>query len=363
MKLWQYVLRRLLLLVPVLVGISLITFGLAWFATNGHLETQYISLSDRLSPEKVDRITKLHGFDKPGYVQYFIYVQNLLKGEMGISTSFNNLPVTEVIAKLLPASVELAIVAMILAVLFGIPLGVLSATHRDRPADHVSRFVALSGVSVPVFWLALLLQLYLGYHLNWFPLSDRFAPQLLGCDHPVLWVDKEQFATACGVAYPGTLKTGLRLVDSLVWRDWIVLNDALRHIVMPAFTLGFVTLAIIMRMMRASMLEVLGLDYVRTARAKGLEEKVVVNRHARRNALIPTMTVIGLAIGGLMGGAVLTETIFSWPGLGRWATKGILSVDVGAIMGFVVLTAIIYVLANLVVDLLYAYLDPRVTLE
>jgi ABC-type dipeptide/oligopeptide/nickel transport system permease component len=362
-KLWQYILRRLLLLVPVLVGITLITFGLAWFATHGHLETQYISLSDRLSEEKIDRITKLHGFDKPGYVQYFVYMKHLFSGDMGISTSTNNQPVDQVLKQLFPASAELAVAALLIAILFGIPLGILSATHRDKAADHVSRFVALSGVSVPVFWLALILQIYLGYHLAWFPIEGRFSAELLGCSHPVVWVDKEQFVTACGAAYPGTFRSGFLILDSLVWRDWVIFTDAVKHLVLPAFTLGFVTLAIIMRMMRASMLEVLGLDFVRTARAKGLEEKVVVNRHARRNALIPTMTVIGLAVGGLMGGAVLTETIFSWPGLGRWATKSILSVDVGALMGFVLLTAIIYVIANLIVDLLYAYLDPRVRLE
>jgi peptide/nickel transport system permease protein len=368
MKLWQYVLRRVVLLIPVLVGISIIAFGLAWFATHGHLETQYLTNTDKLSEAKIDQIRHLHGFDRPAWQQYFIYVWNALHGDLGVSTSTtpSNLPVSAAIAAYFPASAELAVLSMIFAVGLGIPLGILSATRRDRPADHVSRFVALSGVSVPVFWLALVLQLYLSYYLGqagftFFPLNGRFSSELVTCAHPVLW-DKATYQLACGAPARGP-HTGFLLFDSLASGDWTVFYDALRHIILPAFTLGFVTLAVIMRMMRASMLEVLGLDYVRTARAKGLEERVVVNRHARRNALIPTLTVVGLAVGGLMGGAVLTETIFSWPGLGRWSTRAILSVDIGALMGFVLLTAIIYVVANLLVDLLYAYLDPRVRLE
>ena len=358
MKLWQYILRRLILLVPVLIGISIITFGLAWFATHGHLENQYLSQADRLSEARIQRIIELHGFDKPAYMQYFIYLQKLVTGDMGISTSFQNMEVSQVIKTLFPASVELALVAMIIAVVLGIPLGILSATHRDRPADHVTRFVALSGVSVPVFWLALILQLYLAYHLDLFPLNGRFDPNLVTCDHPVFVPDA---AAICGVS--DRPKTGFLLIDALIWSDWTAFKDVAWHMVLPAMTLSFVSLAIIMRMMRASMLEVLGLDYVRTARAKGLEERVVINRHARRNALIPTTTVIGLSLGGLMGGAVLTETIFSWPGLGRWSARAILSVDVAALMGFVVLVSLIFVLANLVVDLVYAFLDPRVRLE
>ena len=358
MKLWQYVLRRIILLVPVLIGISLLTFGLAWFATNGHLENQYLTQSDRLSEARIQRIRELHGYDQPAYMQYFTYVKNFMTGDMGVSTSFQNMQVSDVVKTLFPASLELGAVAILIAVLVGIPLGILSATKRDTPIDHVTRFIALSGVSVPVFWLALILQLYLGYHLDLFPLNGRFDPNLVTCEHPVFVPEAD---LVCGA--PDRTKTGFLLVDTLVWGDWTAFVDVVRHMVLPALTLSFVSLAIISRMMRASMLEVLGLDYVRTARAKGLEERVVVNRHARRNALIPTTTVIGLSVGGLMGGAVLTETIFSWPGLGRWSARAILSVDVAAIMGFVVLTALIFVLANLVVDLIYAFLDPRVRLE
>ncbi len=350
MALWQYVARRLVLLVPVLLGISVITFGLAWFATHGHLEVQYLRQSDRLHEDQVQRIIQQHGFDKPAYVQYFLYLKDVLHGDLGLSTSVND-PVLDVIKSKFPASVELALVAMVFAVLLGIPWGILSATRRDKPADHVTRFLALSGVSVPVFWLALILQLFLSYYLSqqgfsWFPLFGRYDAILAG-SHPSLLNGPTHFL----------------LVDTLLAGDLVAFGDVVRHLVLPGFTLGFVTLAIITRMMRASMLEVLGLDYVRTARAKGLEEKVVVNRHARRNALIPTTTVIGLSLGSLMGGAVLTETIFQWPGLGYWAAKGILSVDTAAIMGFVGLTALIYVLANLLVDVIYAYLDPRVRLD
>lgn len=350
MKLWQYILRRLVLLVPVLFGISLITFGLAWFATDGHLENQYLSESDKLSEEKIQQIIRQNGFDQPAYVQYFRYVENLLSGDWGVSTSVNR-PVTEVIEQQFPASIELAVIAMIFAILVGIPLGILSATHRNRPTDHVTRVLALSGVSVPIFWLALILQLTFAYWLPkqgfpFFPLLGRYD-SILATQHPVL--------------YGG--ETGFLLIDTVIAGDFVAWWDAFRHLLLPGFTLAFTTLAIIARMMRASMLEVLNVDYIRTARAKGLEERVVVNRHARRNALIPTTTVIGLSLGGLMGGAVLTETVFAWPGLGRWAARATLSLDVAAIMGFVTLTALIYVIANLVVDIIYAYLDPRVRLE
>lgn len=350
MKLWQYILRRILLLVPVLIGISLITFGLAWFATGGHLENQYLTQTDKLSEEKIQQIIRLHGFDKPAYIQYFNYLVNLGTGDLGVSTSVNQ-PVSEVLKDKFPASIELAVVSMVFAILIGIPLGILSATHRDRPADQLTRFLALSGVSVPVFWLALILQLLLSYQLgqrglDFFPLYGRYD-SIVAFSHPSLYGDV----------------TGFLLIDTVLARDWIAFGDALRHLLLPGFTLAFVTLAVIARMMRSSMLEVLGLDFVRTARAKGLDERVVINRHARRNALIPTVTVIGLSLGGLMGGAVLTETIFAWPGLGRWAAVGTLSLDIAALMAFVTLVAFVYVLANLVVDLIYAYLDPRVRLE
>ena len=362
MKLITYIARRLLLLVPVLVGISILTFALAWFATGGHLENQYLTEHDRTRPEAIQRIIEQHGFDKPAYVQYFQYVKNLLTGDMGLSTSVGR-PVSEVIADKFPASLELAIVAMTFAVALGIPLGILSATRRDTAWDHVTRFVALSGVSVPVFWLALILQMFLAYKLDLFPLINRFDASIIS-QHPVLIPDHEQAcALAATLGQACRWQTGLLLLDTLVWLDFVAFWDVLKHLVLPAFTLGFVSLGIITRMMRASMLEVLGLDYVRTARAKGLEERVVINRHARRNALIPTTTVVGLSVGGLMGGAVLTETIFAWPGLGEWAASAILSVDIAAIMGFVALTAVVYVSVNLLVDVLYAYLDPRVRLD
>jgi peptide/nickel transport system permease protein len=283
-------------------------------------------------------------------------------GDLGLSTSINR-PVSEVIADKFPASLELAFVAMVLAVAVGIPLGILSATRRDTPLDHITRFIALSGVSVPVFWLALILQLILGYKLGLLPLINRFDATLVTM-HPVFRPDHaDACAAAAALGRACFPQTNLLLIDTLLWRDFVAFWDVLLHLALPALTLGFVSLGVITRMMRATMLETLGLDYVRTARAKGLEERVVINRHARRNALIPTTTVIGLSFGGLMGGAVLTETIFAWPGLGHWAAGAILSVDVAAIMGFVALSAVIYVLMNLFVDVLYAYLDPRVRLE
>jgi peptide/nickel transport system permease protein len=279
-------------------------------------------------------------------VQFFYYLGGLLKGDWGYSRSAS-LPVTQAIALKLPATAELAITAIIMAVAIGIPVGIQSAVKKDKPADHVLRVFSLSGVSMPVFWFALILQFFLYYELTiagspfYFPLSQRGS------------LDTIQFLTAHRI-------TGMYMLDSLLLGRFDLFLDSLWHIILPAFTLAFTMLAGISRMMRSSMLEVMRQDYITLARSKGLAERVVIYRHAMKNALIPTVTITGLLFGGLLTGAVLTETIYSWPGIGMWATSAMLTDDMGGIMGFVLLSGFIYAFANLVVDVLYGFLDPRV---
>jgi len=235
---------------------------------------------------------------------------------------------------------------LIFSVAVGIPLGIVSAVRKDKTVDHASRLYALSGISMPIFWLGLLLQFvfYYQFRINGLPglPSSGRVDAILIDDYPLRRV------------------TGMYLIDSLITGNFRIFFDALVHMIMPAFCLSYHSMAIITRMMRSSMLEVMRQDYITLARAKGLSERTVIYKHALRNAMIPTMTVIGLTFGGLLGGAVLTETVFSWPGMGRWSARAILSNDYAAVMGFMLLTSLIYVMANLVVDVIYSVLDPRI---
>ena len=251
-----------------------------------------------------------------------------------------NRPVLDDILDFFPATLELATVALILAVVFGLLLGVLSAVYKNSFIDHFSRVISLVGVSMPVFWLGLILLLVFYFKLGWLPEPGRLDIMLI--EPPRV--------------------TGLILVDSVIAGDWEVLWDALRHLFLPAVVLGLYGLAGIARIARSSMLDVLSQEYIKTARVKGLSEYLVITRHALRNALVPTVTMIGLTYGSLLEGAVLTETIFSWPGLGRYLTKAFITLDLNAIVGGTMLVAILYSGVNLLVDLLYAYLNPRITL-
>jgi peptide/nickel transport system permease protein len=289
-----------------------------------------------------------HHLDEPLYIQYWYYLRDLLHGDWGISRSDANRPVIESIRSYFPATLELTIFAIVIGVIFGIPIGIISALKKDKPIDHTARIFSLAGVSTPVFWLALLMQYVFFYQLKilnlpYLPLGGR-ADSLLLAEYPLRQI------------------TGMYILDSLLTGNWPIFFDSLLHIIMPAFALSYISLALISRMMRSSMLEVLRQDYITLARSKGLSEKVVIYRHALRNALIPTVTVTGIAFGGLLAGAVLTESVFSWPGMGRWSTLAIQRADIAGIIGFTQLTAVIYVLANLLVDLIYAALDPRIKL-
>ncbi|WP_368647883.1 ABC transporter permease [Castellaniella ginsengisoli] len=326
--------RRLASLVWVVIGVSLITFTISHLVPG---DPARLVAGDRATPEIVAHIRAQLGLDLPLPQQYLRYMGQLLQGDLGTSIRTHR-PVLQDIAAFFPATLELALVALMLATLLGIPLGVLSAVYRNRFIDHVARTLAVTGISTPAFWLGLGLIVVFYGELGWLPGGGR--------------IDQ-------GLAPPPGL-TGLYLIDAAVVGDWAVWRSALEHMILPALTLGFVHLGVVARQVRSSMLEQLGEDYVRTARAYGLSPWVVVVRHALPNALIPSVTVLGLALGDLLYGAVLTETVFGWPGMGAYVVDSIQALDFPAVMGFAVVVSFAYVILNLLVDLLYRRLDPRI---
>jgi peptide/nickel transport system permease protein len=334
MSLLRYLARRAALTIFVLFGVTLITFVISHIVP---ADPVVAYLGDHAPPELVERVRHQIGLDRPLPVQYVIYLRDLLHGNMGISI-MDNRPVSRDLGQYLPATLELSTAAMAVAILIGVPTGIISALYKDGWPDQVARVFALGGSSLPVFYLALLLLGFLYARVGILP-----GPGQLGI-----------------YTQPPLHLTGMVALDALLTGDWPALWDALRHLVLPALVLGYYSAGIITRMTRGSLLEVLRADYVRTARAKGLAEPRVVLRHALRNALLPTVTVIGLAYGSLLSGAVLTETIFSWPGIGRYATNSVISVDIPAVLGVTLVVAIIYSGVNLLVDIVYAYLDPQI---
>ncbi|MDK2371817.1 MAG: ABC transporter permease [Candidatus Korarchaeota archaeon] len=334
MDLKTYILRRLALMLFVLFGIIVITFIVSHVIPADPIGA---ILGPQAPPELIEKVRREWGFDKPLPEQFVDYMVNLLHGNLGKSIRTNK-PVAEDLMKFFPATIELATAAMIVAIVIGIPLGIISAVKKDKWPDHISRIFALMGVSMPVFWLGLILLFVLYYQLGIFPGPGRLDP---------------------GIETPPRI-TGILTLDSLITGNFEAFTNAVWHLILPSFVLGYYASASITRITRTSLLEVMTQDFIRTARAKGLSERVVLFRHALRNALIPTTTVIGMAYGSLLEGAILTETIFAWPGLGRYSTGAFLSVDFLAVMGSTLLIAVIYSVANLVVDILYAFLDPRI---
>jgi ABC-type dipeptide/oligopeptide/nickel transport system permease component len=330
-----------LLLIPVLIGVSLLTFFIVRAA--GNPVYTYLQNPEKATDLQKQQIIDKYHLDSPIPVQYAYWLNGVLHGDLGWSRSAHE-SVTHAILSKFPATFELAVTSTIIAVLFGIYAGTKAAVKVNTATDQGVRVVSLLAVSMPVFWLGILLIMVFYNMLGW-------APRPVG-----------QFNSSIYSISDLKVHTNLLLIDTLGSGNIPFFLDVVGHLVLPSITLAFATTAIIVRMMRSSMLEVLGAEYVRTARSKGLPENVVINKHARRNALIPTTTVIGLGFGGLLGGAVLTETVFSWNGIGQWSANAAQAIDTAGIMGFTLLTAVIYVLANLVVDIVYAYLDPRVHL-
>jgi peptide/nickel transport system permease protein len=336
MGLWQYILRRVALAVLVLFIVSIATFVLA-HAVPGDPVNAVIGERQADKPEIRKRIEERYGLNKPLPVQYAYYLRNLLQGDLG-ETITTRRPVSSELGKFVPATIELTIGSMIFALSIGIPLGIIGAVRQDRLADNVSRFIALIGTSVPVFWLGLILSYFFFYRLRLLPGSGQLD---------------------VGMAKPPHV-TGLISVDAALAGDWDALWSLLRHLVMPAVVLGSYAMGIVARMLRSSLVAAMSDDYVRTARAKGVSERRVVTGHALRNALIPTVTVIGLTFASLLAGAVLTETIFSWPGVGQFSVQMALKLDYPGLLGVTLVVAVAYVLVNLFVDVFYGVLDPRI---
>ena len=337
----RFILQRLLLMIPLLIGITLISFLISQ-SLPGDPVAAHLSQKSVEDPVIVATFRQKWGLDKPLWEQYWIYLKNLTRGDMGTSLRTRR-PVLDDLRQFLPASLELAVGATFLGLLFGIPFGVISAIRQDKPVDHVVRIVSLVGVSAPVFWLALI-SLYIFYfQLGWLPGPGRLDP---GMD-----LDLEARIT------------GIYVIDSLLRGDLETFGVALKHLVLPTLVLAGGTLGLVTRITRSSVLEVLNQDYVRTARSKGLSERVVILRHVLSNALIPTVTVVGLSFGSILAGTVLVETIFTWPGIGRYAYQACISLDFPAIMGVTMLIAIMFSVINLLVDISYAILDPRVRVQ
>lgn len=336
---WRFIGRRVVVTVPVLVLITLLGFVLTYLIPADPLA---MVLSERAmaNPEIVRAYRERWGLDAPPHLRYLTYVRNLLRGDLGASIATQQ-PVAEDLKTFMPATLELAAAALLLAVVVGVPLGVVAAVRRDRWPDHLARVGSLAGVSMPAFWLGLLALAMFSYRFQITPGPGRLDPQIA----------------------PPPLLTGLLVLDSLLAGRWDALADALRHLALPSLVLAAYVMGIITRVTRSSVLDALAEDYTRTARAKGAPERAVVFHHALRNALIPTVTVVGLAFGNLMAGAVMTETIFAWPGIGRYAVDAASKLDFPAIMGVTLFVAVVYVAVNVVVDIGYVALDPRIRLD
>lgn len=335
MPLYQYISRRLILTIPLLIGVTLIAFAIS-HAVPGDPVAANLGQKAMSDPQIVAAFEKEWGLDKPVAQQYVIYLGKLLQGDMGRSIKSRR-PVVEDLRAFLPATIELATAAVLFGVVTGMLLGILSALWRNSWVDHIARFISLLGVSIPVFWLALLALFVLYSRLGWFPGPGRID---------------------VGMELPPRV-TGLLTIDSLIAGNGTIFRNAVSHLILPALVLGSYTTGLITRVTRSAMLEVLGADYIRTARSKGLGERVTLIRHALRNALIPVITVIGFSYGNLLAGTVLTESIFAWPGIGQYAYRASTSLDFPAIMGVSLVIALIFILVNLIVDVLYFLIDPR----
>lgn len=330
---FTYTVRRLIALIPVLLGLSLIVF-LMIRAIPG--DPAQIILGQLATEEAIEALTKQLGLDQPWYIQYFTYLGDLLTGDLGESIKTNT-AINQEIWPYLAATLELSFCAMLIAIFIGVNAGIISAWFQHSWFDYIAMILALIGVSIPIFWLGLMEQWFFSIQLDWLPTSGREE-----------------------VRNPVTSITNIYLIDTLIQGRFDQFVDVLRHLILPAFALATIPMAIIARITRSSMLEVMKSDYIRTARAKGIRMFWVVYKHSLKNAVIPVLTVIGLQTGLLLGGAILTETIFSWPGMGRYIYDAISARDYPVIQSGILVIAFIFVMINLFIDLLYAAIDPRI---
>jgi peptide/nickel transport system permease protein len=356
-----YILRRLVLSIPVLFGILFATFALARLIPGDPCRAM---LGEKATKVVCDEFNHRHGLDKPIVVQFGVYVSEIAQGDFGNSFRYSK-PITALLMERLPTTLELAFAALLIAVVIGIPLGVISAVRHNTWMDVGTMMWANIGVSMPVFWLGLMLSYVFALTLKGTPFalppSGRLTAGIVTTPFFETW--GMQLSKGSFVYVIADFVSRMNIANAVLAANWILFKDATTHLLLPAFALSTIPMALIARMTRSSMLEVLGQDYIRTARAKGLASRTVILKHAFRNALLPLVTVIGLSLGGLMGGAVLTETVFNLSGVGRILYDGITARDYGIVQGFTVVIAIFFVALNLIVDVSYAYLDPRIRLN
>ncbi|MBI3162187.1 MAG: ABC transporter permease [Chloroflexi bacterium] len=357
----SYILRRLVLAIPVLFGILFATFALARLIPGDPCRAM---LGEKATKVVCDEFNHRHGLDRPILVQFGVYVGEIARGDFGNSFRYSK-PITELLMERLPITFELSLAALLFSVVVGIPLGVIAAVRHNSWVDVLTMLWANVGVSMPVFWLGLMLAYIFSLTLKdtifQLPPSGRLSAGVITIPFFEIWGWQLTEGT-----FSYTLAdfiSRMNIFNSLLSADWEVLKDAVTHLILPAFALSTIPMALIARMTRSAMLEVLGQDYIRTARAKGVIRRRVIMKHAFRNALLPLATVIGLSLGGLLGGAVLTETVFNLSGVGRILYDGITARDYGIVQGFTVVIAIFFVALNLIVDVSYAYLDPRIRLD
>jgi peptide/nickel transport system permease protein len=329
----RYVVRRLLLLIPILFGLSILVFFWVRALPGSPAESL---LGERATPELVQAYKERYGLNDPIYKQYGRQLKSWADGDLGTSVATHR-PVTDEIRDRFPATIELAVFALIFATSLGIPLGFVAAKKYGSVIDHTSLLISLIGISIPVFVLGIILKYVFSVRLGWLPGTGRIDVTITA-EHP----------------------TGFYILDAIITRDWATLWDVIKHLILPAIALGSIPLAIVARITRASVLDVQNEDYVRTARAKGLPPLIVDRRHVLRNAALPISTIIGLQVGLLLSGAVLTETVFSYPGMGRWLAEAIFNRDYSVLQGGILFVAFVFVFVNLAVDILYALINPRI---
>lgn len=328
-----YITKRLIMLLPVLLGVSIIAFSLVHLAPGDPARAM---AGEHASAQVIQKIREKYGLDKPVYVQYGIWLKQVAHGDFGRSIISHEY-VTKEIWDRFPNTFELTILALAFGIIIGLPAGIISASRQYSVLDYASMGIAIFGVSMPVFWLGIMLMMIFGVFLGWLPIIGRI--DVLCSLHKV---------------------TGFMVLDSIITGNFAALASVLRHLILPAVALGTIPMAQIARVTRSSMLEVLRQDFIRTERAKGLSERVVIYKHAVRNAMIPVVTVIGLNFGLLLAGAILTETVFSWPGVGRYVVQGVYDRDYPVVQGCIVFFALIFVIVNLITDIVYTYIDPRI---
>ena len=344
MGLRTYVLRRLLLAIPVLIGAVIVIFAVIQFLPVGMRVSLFIT--DPKQAKFWQNIARDNGLYDPIYVQFYYWIKGLVV-DHNLGLDINGVPVFTAIMDRLPATVEIVMYASPLIVFIGITLGVMSGSNKDKPIDQASRILAIMGTSLPSFWFGIVLLSIFYAGLGWFP-PQRYGAEVL------------TYLTAAHS--PWRWHTGLLTIDSLINGQLWIFVDAVRHLVLPISVLALLNSAVMVRVTRSSMLEALGKDYISAAKAKGLSRKEVVNIHARRNALIPAITISGLMIAGLLTGVVITETVFNMGGIGQYAADSARTLDIPPVIGYALMSAVVFVISNLIVDVLYAYIDPRIRL-